>query len=211
MASVVAAPPPSPAPMSTASRRVPLGTLPNAANSNYHASIASPMMKRPRSQSISHQREGNHVEKPVVKKQIVEAPPSQPIPRTPVRNRVDSKTMPPRRGTNRIRPVGGSPPPFNAIPGPQQLQRRAVAEQNGAGVGADGAGEARGRIGAPTATTNNTTAPTADNIEKIKAWQAHYRKVFPTFVFYFESLPEDSSAVRYQKQVHALGAVSSDP
>ncbi|RPB20919.1 hypothetical protein L211DRAFT_858577 [Terfezia boudieri ATCC MYA-4762] len=164
MASILLAalPPVSPASMST-SRRVPLGTLPNAANSNVHGTTV-PQTKRPRSQSISQQREGN---KPVVKKQIVEAPPPQPIPRTPVRNRVDTKTMPPRRGANRVRTGGGSPPPFNPM---QQLQRRG-----------------------------------AEGIERIRAWQAHFRRMFPTFMFYFEGLPEES-ATKYHRQVQALGA-----
>lgn len=209
MASVLlAAPPPvSPASMST-SRRVPLGALSNAANSNFHGTTV-PQTKRPRSQSISQQREGNYVEKPVVKKQIVEAPPPQPIPKTPVRNRVDSKTMPPRRGANRVRTGGGSPPPFNPIPGPQQLQRRGGAETN---TGDGAAGEGRGRSTyAPTVNAvQNAQDPvaTAEGVERIRAWQAHFRRMFPTFMFYFEGLPEES-ATKYHRQVQALGAVST--
>ncbi|KAF8420209.1 Dfp1/Him1, central region-domain-containing protein [Tirmania nivea] len=190
------------------SRRVPLGTLPNAANSNLHGTTV-PQTKRSRSQSISQHREGNYVEKPVVKKQIVEAPPPQPIPKTPVRNRVDSKIMPPRRGANRVRTGGGSPPPFNPIPGPQQLQRRGCVETN---TGDGTTGEARGRSTcAPTINANNTvqnaqdTAATAEGVERIRAWQAHFRRMFPTFMFYFEGLPEDS-ATKYHRQVQALGA-----
>lgn len=220
MASVVAAPPPpqpppppppplSPAPMT--SRRVPLGALPNAANSNHHGTTAPPA-KRPRSQSISQQREGNYIEKPVVKKQYVEISPTapsplQPTPRTPVRNRIDTKAMPPRRGTNRIRNVGGSPPPFNPIlRSQQQPQRRTGVESNTAMTGEVRARNSTSVINANTTAANNAAA-VAENMEKIRAWQAHYRKVFPTFVFYFESFPEESVA-KYQKQVHGLGAVS---
>ncbi|KAF4632870.1 hypothetical protein G7Y89_g5263 [Cudoniella acicularis] len=46
---------------------------------------------------------------------------------------------------------------------------------------------------------------TEENLETIRQWQKHYRKIFPTFVFYFESVPEDVR-IRYQKQVVALGA-----
>lgn len=188
MASVIAAPPPSPA--SVTSRRVPLEPLSNAVNANYQT-------KRSRSQSISQQREGNHPEKPPVKKQLFEAPElSQPIPRTPVQNRADSRVMPPRRGTNRVRTVGGSPPLFNPLATSQQLQRRA-------GVALGGALEGESR---PKNSTQAYTATTAEGVEKMRAWKAHYRKVFPTMVFYFESGTEDTVAACV-KQAHNLGAV----
>jgi len=46
-----------------------------------------------------------------------------------------------------------------------------------------------------------------ENLETIRQWQKHYRKIFPTFVFYFESITEDVR-LKYTKQVIALGAVS---
>jgi len=45
------------------------------------------------------------------------------------------------------------------------------------------------------------------DLETIRQWQKHYQKQFPSFVFYFESVPEEARA-RYTKQVVALGAVS---
>lgn len=45
-----------------------------------------------------------------------------------------------------------------------------------------------------------------ENLESIKAWQIHYRKVFPHFVFYFESVPDDVR-LRCSKQVLSLGSV----
>ncbi|KAF2091954.1 hypothetical protein K490DRAFT_31893 [Saccharata proteae CBS 121410] len=33
--------------------------------------------------------------------------------------------------------------------------------------------------------------PVTDNLETIRAWQRHYRKAFPSYVFYFESVPDD--------------------
>jgi regulatory subunit for Cdc7p protein kinase len=42
--------------------------------------------------------------------------------------------------------------------------------------------------------------------ETIRQWQRHYRKVFPKFVFYFESIPHDAR-LKFSKQVTALGAV----
>lgn len=46
------------------------------------------------------------------------------------------------------------------------------------------------------------------DLETIRQWQKHYQKQFPSFVFFFESVPEDQRA-KYIKQVVALGAVSS--
>lgn len=44
------------------------------------------------------------------------------------------------------------------------------------------------------------------DLETIRKWQKHYQKIFPSFVFYFESVPEDVR-VKYTKHVMALGAV----
>jgi regulatory subunit for Cdc7p protein kinase len=48
---------------------------------------------------------------------------------------------------------------------------------------------------------------TQENLDTVKQWQKHYRKIFPTFVFYFESMSEDVR-IKYTKQVTSLGAVS---
>jgi regulatory subunit for Cdc7p protein kinase len=48
-----------------------------------------------------------------------------------------------------------------------------------------------------------TSLETRDNIRQ---WQRHYRKVFPSIVFYFESIPDETRA-RLSGQVKALGAV----
>lgn len=47
----------------------------------------------------------------------------------------------------------------------------------------------------------------ADTMDSIRQWQRHYRKAFPQFVFYFDSIPEDVRR-RFSRQVTALGAVS---
>jgi len=49
--------------------------------------------------------------------------------------------------------------------------------------------------------------PSADTMDTIRQWQRHYRKAFPQFVFYFDSIPEDARR-RFSRQVAALGAVS---
>ena len=46
-----------------------------------------------------------------------------------------------------------------------------------------------------------------ESLEAVRQWQKHYRKVFPSFVFYFESIPEDIRG-RCSRQIVGLGAVS---
>ncbi|KAJ6160751.1 hypothetical protein N7470_004147 [Penicillium chermesinum] len=45
----------------------------------------------------------------------------------------------------------------------------------------------------------------ADTLDTIRQWQKHYRKAFPQFVFYFDSIPEDVRR-KFSRQVVALGA-----
>lgn len=47
-----------------------------------------------------------------------------------------------------------------------------------------------------------------DTLDTIRQWQKHYRKAFPQFVFYFDSIPEDVRR-KFSRQVVALGAVSA--
>lgn len=47
-----------------------------------------------------------------------------------------------------------------------------------------------------------------DNLETIRKWQRHYRKVFPTMVFYFDNVP-DHLRDEVLPQVTSLGAVSA--
>lgn len=47
---------------------------------------------------------------------------------------------------------------------------------------------------------------TADSLESIRQWQRHYRKAFPQFVFYFESVPDDVRS-KVSRQIQYLGAV----
>lgn len=46
-----------------------------------------------------------------------------------------------------------------------------------------------------------------ETLDSIRQWQKHYRKAFPQFVFYFESIPEDVRN-KCSRQIMALGAVS---
>lgn len=55
--------------------------------------------------------------------------------------------------------------------------------------------------------TERQEKTTAASLNGIRQWQKHYRRVFPDFVFYFESISEDVR-VKYSKFVRILGAVS---
>lgn len=46
-----------------------------------------------------------------------------------------------------------------------------------------------------------------DSLDVIRQWQKHYRRVFPHYVFYFESMPNDVR-MKCSRQLRALGAVS---
>ena len=46
-----------------------------------------------------------------------------------------------------------------------------------------------------------------ESLDTLRQWQKHYRKVFPSFVFYFESVPEDARR-QCSRHLHAFGAVS---
>ncbi|THV95683.1 hypothetical protein D6C86_08925 [Aureobasidium pullulans] len=46
---------------------------------------------------------------------------------------------------------------------------------------------------------------TADSLESIRQWQRHYRKAFPQFVFYFESVSDDVRT-KVSRQIQYLGA-----
>jgi len=45
-----------------------------------------------------------------------------------------------------------------------------------------------------------------DGLENIRQWQRHYKRAFPQFVFYFESVPDDVRR-KMSQQVQMLGAV----
>ncbi|QDS72275.1 hypothetical protein FKW77_006421 [Venturia effusa] len=44
-----------------------------------------------------------------------------------------------------------------------------------------------------------------ENLESIRQWQRHYKKIFPQIVFYYESIPEDMRS-RISRRVQTLGA-----
>jgi regulatory subunit for Cdc7p protein kinase len=66
--------------------------------------------------------------------------------------------------------------------------------------------EAAREVKAVPKQTERSTKGAQENLETIRQWQRHYRKMFPQFVFYFESIPEDIRS-RVSRQAQMLGAV----
>ncbi|KAI5282341.1 hypothetical protein KEM54_002822, partial [Ascosphaera aggregata] len=96
---------------------------------------------------------------------------------------------------------------------PSAFERRLVAsrEQSKAAVAARNNGYAA----ATTGSTSNGAAAAADRaaraknhaqtLENLRTWQRHYKRAFPSFVFYFDSLPDDMRH-KVTRQILALGA-----
>ncbi|OBT66916.1 hypothetical protein VE03_04253 [Pseudogymnoascus sp. 23342-1-I1] len=153
-------------------RRVPLSSNPNAANSPYRGMTAG-ASKSKRSHATV-QREEAYGQPPPAKKHIVEV--THRGLKTPPRQSLNDSA----EGQVFSRRAHAQPTAFDRKL--EAVRRRPVQQ---AVAKADKASE--------------------ENLETIRQWQRHYRKVFPKFVFYFESISEDVR-VRYAKQVTALGA-----
>ncbi|KAI9709667.1 MAG: hypothetical protein M1812_007645 [Candelaria pacifica] len=158
-------------------RRAPLADIRNAANSPYRAVAAA--AKRSRSHS-SVQRELPYSQAPPAKRQMLEV--DQSNLRTPPRQQTLEATE--GRVFNK-RPTGSQPTAFERklhAARDAQTQRKAAA----------------------VAAAKNEQV-TTENLENVRQWQRHYRRVFPHYVFYFESLPEEARS-KCSKQINALGA-----
>jgi regulatory subunit for Cdc7p protein kinase len=158
-----------------ASRRVPLSTVPNAANSPVRA-IAVAASKRSRPQAGT-QEDNVYDGPPPAKKQIIELNFSQP------------RTPPPRKP---LLPTESKV--FSKRPIESQLtafDRRLLAAKDRS---------VREQV-------EQTETAADEPYDTLRQWQKHYRKAFPSFVFYFESVNEEARR-QYSKRLHAFGAVS---
>jgi regulatory subunit for Cdc7p protein kinase len=172
--------------VSMASRRAPLATMPNAVNSPFRTtqSVAG---KRTRAQLGE-----NVYGQPPAKKQLLDANGEggeniDPLKRTATvisNEKLDepflskrTSTAPPTAFERKLASVREKKPAQQPLQ-PQQLQR-----------------------------ADRSQALKGDNLENVRQWQRHYRRQFPQFVFYFDSVPDDvrQKAIR---QVRSLGAVS---
>lgn len=156
------------------SRRQPLSTISNVANSPYRA-VVSTTTKQKRSYA-NIQREDAYGQPPPAKKQMLDA--HQQALRTP-----------PRQSVSQVSAEGRVFSRKSAVQ-PSNIERKCVT------VKAD--------RGSQQQITKAEKIP-EESLESIRQWQKHYRKNFPKFVFYFESISEDVR-LKYTKQVLALGA-----
>lgn len=159
------------------SRRVPLSSNPNGANSPYRAVAAAAVKQNLQKRShATVQREEAYAQQPPAKKQMVQVQPTK----TPTRQ-------------------------SSQAPEGRVFTRKSISSQTNAFARRLEAVRTR----PVPAVQINADRPVEDaNLDKVKEWQKHYRRVFPKYVFYFESIPEEPRT-RLVKQVTVLGAVST--
>ena len=170
------------------SRRVPLGNVPNAANSPFR-SVAAATSKRSRDQ-VEAQEDLHYDLQPRAKRQALEDG------RTHLRISPRKQTLQSAEG--RVfgkRPVLAQPTPF-------ERKLLASAKENKAAQRVEQQIDQRIQQ-----RVERQGKASHEALEDIRQWQRHYKRSFPTFVFYFESLPEEIR-VKCSKWIRSLGAVS---
>lgn len=177
MATVSLSPLPVTLTTNMSTRRQPLSTISNVANSPYRAAISTTTKQKRSYANI--QREDAYGQPPPAKKQMLDS--HHQTLRTPPRQSVSQASAEGRVFTRKS----------NAQP--SNFERKCAA--------------VRDRGSQQQITKANKVSE--EDLESIRQWQKHYRKSFPKFVFYFESIPGDVR-LKYTKQVLALGAVSFD-
>ena len=82
-------------------------------------------------------------------------------------------------------------------------RRQVVARKLANATGANGTT----RRVASGARTTGTKVASHENLNEIRQWQKHYKKLFPTMVFYYDNVP-DETRHKIGKQLQLLGSVS---
>jgi regulatory subunit for Cdc7p protein kinase len=154
-------------------RRVPLSSNPNAANSPFRQ--ATGVTSKQKRSNATIQREEAYGQPPPSKKQMLDVYPALRTPphQQSIQSSVEGRVFTRKSNTSQT-----------------SFERKCVATRE-----------------RPQQTVTKADKASEENLETIRQWQKHYRKVFPNCVFYFESVPEDQR-IKYTKQVLALGAVS---
>ena len=156
---------------------MPLLSNQNAVNSPFRAVAAAAAASKQKRSYATIQREESYGQPPPAKKQMLDS--------------YQSLRTPPRQQSTQYVPEG------------RIFTRRSNALQPQA--------YDRGRVPAREKSTQQVVSravkTSEEDIESVLAWQKHYRKVFPKYVFYFETVSEDVRP-KYAKQVISLGAVS---
>ncbi|KAH8601185.1 Dfp1/Him1, central region-domain-containing protein [Bisporella sp. PMI_857] len=156
-------------------RRVALSNNPNAANSPYRQAVAAGVASKQKRSYATIQREENYGQPPPAKKQMLDAEQSL---RTPPRQQSSQYSAEGRAVTRHVNPSQSS---LNQtrVPVRERPLKRTVIQR--------------------------ATRESQETTESVLAWQKHYKKVFPTYVFYFETVSDDVRH-KYAKQVVSLGA-----
>lgn len=169
-----------------ASKRIPLASNPNAVNSPLRSNTAA---KRSRAQlGDLRERIQDFDQPPPKKKQVLES--AQLGPR-----RTHAIAVTDRDG--RVFESRADHAPLN------DFQRRILASRDVRDL------RAREQLRLQQFEREQESIRHADK-EQIKTWQKHYRRAFPSFVFFFESLPEHAAA-RASRAIAQLGAVCLHP
>ena len=170
------------------SRRVPLGNVPNAANSPFR-SIAAPTSKRSRDQ-LEAQEDLSYDLQPRAKRQALEE------------GRIQLRTSPKKQTLQSAEGRIFNKRQVNAQATPFERKLLASARENKATQRVEQKIEQRVQQ-----RVERQGKASHEALEDIRQWQRHYKRSFPTFVFYFESVPEEVR-VKCSKWIRSLGAVS---
>lgn len=162
------------------SKRAPLANVPNAVNSPFRP-VTAGNGKRTRAQAgeLREVEDGQ----PPAKKQIVDLSDD------------DAENVDPRRRNGvPVHALEGVEEPFakrtaNAPPTVFEKKLNAVRE----------------RRPPPPQRNDQPQKQAGDNLESIRQWKRHYKRQFPGFVFYFESVPQDIR-LKAARQLQLLGA-----
>lgn len=172
--------PPSPqTSFAMSSRRPPLANVPNAANSPHHGGSNAAGVKR--ANSVSHLV--SVFSQPPPKKRMME--------KDDAASRSPTKTRTTISGNTAESKVFSRRAPLTQA---TAFEKKLIASR-----------ERDYRQPQPRGSKYEKTS--AETMDNIRQWQRHYRKAFPGFVFYFDSIPTDVRS-RSLREVLALGAVS---
>lgn len=157
-------------------RRVPLGSVPNAANSPFRA-VAAAASKRSRDQAEA-QEDFSYDFQPRAKRQVLD------------HGRPTQRTSPRKQAVQAAEGRVFNRRPTNAPPNSFEQKLLAAARE----------GKLRQRA-------EKQEKASHEQLYDVRLWQKQTKKSFLSFVFYFESLPEDVR-IRASKSIKNLGAVS---
>lgn len=123
----------------------------------------------------------------------IEIPYGQPPPKKQIMDMVEQDSRSPTRSRSTAESKLFTRRSNNAVP--SAFEKKLVA--------------AREKERQSQAKATKSEKQSTETLDNIRVWQRHYRKAFPQFVFYFDSIPEDVRH-KFSRQVVALGAVSAD-